>query len=287
MLSTTSAPDHHVEERLVVDPQQLGVGGPDDVGVAGLIVDEGDLADQFGTAEPCHRPPIDAHSDFAARDHPGGVCILVALADQSLSGGQLNRHTRSRQILEHVCRQPLEPRNLLQRLDRRLGNHRPRKFLVWSRTADHAQRLAAPFPNTQAVTDLASAVSSADVVSCATMATEPIIRGEWLRAGQHLDLIGAYRSDMREADDTALVRSRLFVDSRDTTLDHIGELSEPISRGVITRESVVADFYDITQGIFSRGSNDEITVFKNGGGAHLDLMAARYILDRWREAGRT
>ena len=91
---------------------------------------------------------------------------------------------------------------------------------------------------------------------------------------------------MREADDTALVRSRLFVDSRDTTLDHIGELSEPISRGVITRESVVADFYDITQGIFSRGSNDEITVFKNGGGAHLDLITARHILDRWRAAHR-
>ncbi len=161
------------------------------------------------------------------------------------------------------------------------------RFLVWNRSPDRAERLAASFPCTQAVADLGSAVSSADIISCATMVTDPLIRGEWLRPGQHLDLIGAYRSDMREADDTALVRSRLFVDSRDTTLDHIGELSEPISRGAITSESVVADFYDITRGVFSRGSNDEITLFKNGGGAHLDLMAARYILDRWREAGRT
>ena len=155
-------------------------------------------------------------------------------------------------------------------------------FSVWNRSPDRAAQLAASFPNTGAVGDLASAVAAADIISCATMSTEPIIRGEWLRPGQHVDLIGAYRSDMREADDTALVRSRIFVDSRETTIDHIGELSDPISRGVITRDLVIADFYDIQTGSFTRADDDEITLFKNGGGAHLDLMIARHILDTWR-----
>ncbi|HAW48926.1 MAG TPA: ornithine cyclodeaminase, partial [Roseovarius sp.] len=88
--------------------------------------------------------------------------------------------------------------------------------------------------------------------------------------GQHLDLIGAYRPDMREADDEALCRARLFVDSIDTTVGHIGEIEIPLSAGTISRDDIVADFYDPRA--FQRLSNDEITLFKNGGGAHLDLM---------------
>lgn len=155
-------------------------------------------------------------------------------------------------------------------------------FSVWNRSPDRAAQLAASFPNTEAVGDLASAVAAADIISCATMSTAPIIRGEWLRPGQHVDLIGAYRSDMREADDAALVRSRIFVDSRDTTIDHIGELTDPIGRSVIARDSVIADFYDIPTGSFTRADVGEITLFKNGGGAHLDLMIARHILDMWQ-----
>lgn len=156
------------------------------------------------------------------------------------------------------------------------------RFVVWNRTPSAATDLAERYPRTTVTRDLPGAVPRADVITCATMSTEPIIRGDWLQPGQHVDLIGAYRPDMREADDTALVRSRIFVDSRDTTVDHIGELSDPIARGVIDREAVIADFYDITSGTFARTSGDEITLFKNGGGAHLDLITARHILDRWR-----
>ena len=106
----------------------------------------------------------------------------------------------------------------------------------------------------------------------------PVIRGEWLRPGTHLDLIGAYRPDMREVDDGALLRAKIFVDSRSTTIDHIGELKDPIARGVLTPNQIVADFYDIATGKFRRDSADQITIAKNGGGAHLDLMTARYIL---------
>jgi ornithine cyclodeaminase/alanine dehydrogenase-like protein (mu-crystallin family) len=128
------------------------------------------------------------------------------------------------------------------------------------------------------VDDLARAVNAADIVTCATMTTTPIIRGEWLRPGQHLDLIGAYRPDMREADDEVLRRGRLFVDARHTTIGHIGEVMIPMEAGVIGEEDILADYYDLSSGAFARRSVDEITVFKNGGGAHLDLMCARYIL---------
>jgi ornithine cyclodeaminase len=84
------------------------------------------------------------------------------------------------------------------------------------------------------------------------MTTTPIIRGEWLRPGQHLDLIGAYRPDMREADDEVLRRGRLFVDARHTTIGHIGEVMIPMEAGVIGEEDILADYYDLPAGL-SRG----------------------------------
>lgn len=86
---------------------------------------------------------------------------------------------------------------------------------------------------------------------------------------------------MREADDTALTRARIFVDSFDTTVGHIGEIQIPLDAGVITRDDLIADYYDLAA--FQR-TEDDITLFKNGGGAHLDLMTGRYILDKWQAA---
>lgn len=158
------------------------------------------------------------------------------------------------------------------------------RFLIWNRSPLGAARLAAQFDRTDPAPDLEAAVGLADIVTCATMTTEPILKGAWLRPGQHVDLIGAYRPDMREADDTALRRSRVFVDSRETTVGHIGELKIPISDGVFFESDIVAEYYDLGTGAFARQSDDEITLFKNGGGAHLDLMVARYILDAVRDA---
>ena len=153
------------------------------------------------------------------------------------------------------------------------------RFILWNRTQANAERLAADLPGVTVANDLQGAMSEADIITSATMSTEPFIRGEWLRPGQHLDLIGAYRPDMREADDTALKRARIFVDSLDTTIGHIGEIEIPLQAGTITRSDIVADYYDLSS--FERRSDDEITLFKNGGGAHLDLMTSQYILDRW------
>ena len=152
------------------------------------------------------------------------------------------------------------------------------RFTVWSRTRATALALQADLPEVTVADDLQAAVATADIVCCATMSTAPVLHGAWLRPGQHIDLIGAYRPDMREADDAVLTRGRIFVDSRETTIGHIGELKTPIAEGVISEGDVIADFYDLAA--FQRAP-DDITVFKNGGGAHLDLMTSRYILQAW------
>jgi ornithine cyclodeaminase len=142
------------------------------------------------------------------------------------------------------------------------------RYTVWNRSSVAAENMAAAHLNMRATQDLAGAVAQSDIICTATMSKTPIVKGEWLRAGAHLDLIGAYRPDMREVDDKALQRAQIFVDSRATTLSHIGEL---------------ADYYDIHAGKFFRASDQDITIAKNGGGAHLDLMSATYILQAWRE----
>lgn len=152
------------------------------------------------------------------------------------------------------------------------------EFTVWSRSRDSAAAMGLPVAD-----DLETAVRAADVICTATMATAPLIKGEWLQPGQHLDLIGAYKPGMREVDDVAMARARIFVDARATTIHHIGELIDPLASGAITEDDIVADFYD-DPALFTRRSDAEITIAKNGGGAHLDLMTARYIQTVW--AGR-
>jgi len=155
------------------------------------------------------------------------------------------------------------------------------KFTVWNRSPAGAAQFQRDCPDVAVADDLETAVSAADIITCATMSTTPVIKGDWLRPGQHIDLIGAYRPDMREVDDSAIRRARLFVDSRETTIGHIGELKDPIAAGVITADDIIADHYQ--PDLMQRHTADEITLFKNGGGAHLDLMTSRYILDTWRQ----
>ena len=161
------------------------------------------------------------------------------------------------------------------------------RFQLWNRSRENALKLARRFGKAcsmEIVQDIEVAAGDADIVCCATMSRSPLIRGEWLKPGVHLDLIGAFTPDMREADDRAVQRGTIFVDCRATTIDHISELKIPIAERDIAREDVRADFYDLPAGAFRRRSDDEITLFKNGGGAHLDLMTASYIAKKWRRA---
>ncbi|WP_428603643.1 ornithine cyclodeaminase family protein [Sedimenticola sp.] len=157
-----------------------------------------------------------------------------------------------------------------------------KRIQIWNRTDDKAAALAdeltGPAIPVNAVSDLAGAVSEADIVSTATLSQEPILRGDWVTPGTHVDLIGAFRPDMREADDVLLLKSELFVDARETTLEHIGELCIPLQRGVIDASFVRGDLYDLCNGGPGRSSDQSITLYKNGGGAHLDLMTADYLL---------
>ena len=131
-------------------------------------------------------------------------------------------------------------------------------------------------------TDPAAAVPLADIVATATTSETPVLQGNWLTSGAHVDLVGAYTVSMREADDNTLQRGALYVDCSDTTVDHIGELVIPLASGVIQPDSVVGDLYDlIEQGTGDGGrirDPQQITIFKNGGGAHLDLMVARHLM---------
>lgn len=151
------------------------------------------------------------------------------------------------------------------------------RFTVWSRSHASAAAMGLAVAD-----DLPAAVRAADIICAATLSNDPLIRGEWLQPGQHLDLIGAYTPAMREVDDEAMSRARVFVDARATTIHHIGDLMAPIKSGAITEADVIADFYDLATGQFTRQSDDEITLAKNGGGAHLDLMTASYITAMWR-----
>ncbi len=156
---------------------------------------------------------------------------------------------------------------------------------IWARRAEQSTALAREFEgepfSVAAISDLATAVTEADIITSATMAREPVLRGAWIKPGTHVDLIGAYKTDMREADDALISSGSLFVDSRETTIDHIGELTTPIASGVIAAGAVMGDLYDLVHGKTSgRRSDNEITVYKNGGGAHLDLMIAHYISEK-------
>ncbi|NDW03988.1 ornithine cyclodeaminase family protein [Jiella pacifica] len=153
--------------------------------------------------------------------------------------------------------------------------------LVWNRTTARAEKLvtslAHPGVKVFVAVDLEAAAGEADIVSTATMASEPFLAGEWLKPGAHVDLIGAYTLQMREADDAVLTRGELFVDSRKTTIGHIGEIQNPLDRGVITEADIRGDFYDLVAGRAGRSGREAVTVCKNGGGAHLDLMVAGLI----------
>jgi len=154
------------------------------------------------------------------------------------------------------------------------------QVVIWNRTADKAHAVASAVRGTPAcvATDLEAAVRAADMVCCATSTRAPLVRGEWLVPGTHLDLIGGYTPDMRETDDDAVRRARMFVDSRWFTLEHVGDLTQPIASGAITRADILGDLFGLCSGrVPGRTDATQITLFKSGGGAHLDLMTAQYV----------
>ncbi|MEX2351193.1 MAG: ornithine cyclodeaminase family protein [Balneolaceae bacterium] len=159
-----------------------------------------------------------------------------------------------------------------------------RKIRIWEHTPGNGDKLIDRLPKLEAdvevISDLESAVKSSDIVSVATMSTEPLIFGEWLQEGQHLDMVGAYRTDMREGDDEALTRSSLFIDHHDAWHE-TGDLAIPVQKGVITENDASATLFELCRGAKEgRKSDREITYFKSTGHALEDLTAALFVYNK-------
>lgn len=157
------------------------------------------------------------------------------------------------------------------------------KVLIWGRRPEAACELAsalAPSPmEINAVTDLEAASSQADIISCATLATDPLLLGAWLRPGQHVDLVGAFTPDMHEADGEAVQRARIFVDTFEGALAESGELISAMGTGLISRQDIVADLQMlVSRDNIGRQSDDDLTLFKSVGTALEDLAAAELVL---------
>ncbi len=163
-----------------------------------------------------------------------------------------------------------------------------RDVAVWGRTPAQAERLATELAATlptaigrpvavRAVADRKAAVAGADIVSCATLSRAPLVEGAWLREGQHLDLVGAYTPEMRESDDTAARRARVYVDTRAGAIKEAGDIVQPLASGAIGEGDIAADLFDLARGQRAGrlpGDTATITLFKSVGAALEDLAAA-------------
>jgi ornithine cyclodeaminase len=157
--------------------------------------------------------------------------------------------------------------------------------VIWNHRREGAERLVAGLArdglSITIAENLEAATRDADIISCATLSPSPLIKGEWLGAGQHVDLVGAFNLQMREADDEALKRARVFVDT-EAALHEGGDVAIALASGVIDRAHVVADLTALCTGAPGRRRSDEITLFKSIGSAVEDLAAAMLV---WKRGG--
>ncbi|HEY6719432.1 MAG TPA: ornithine cyclodeaminase family protein [Reyranella sp.] len=159
---------------------------------------------------------------------------------------------------------------------------------IWGRRPERAQDLARELADSlpralgrpiaiRAISDRKQAVAAADIVSCATLSRTPLVEGDWLGPGQHLDLVGAYTPQMRESDDRAVERARVYVDTRAGALKEGGDVALSLANGTIDEDDVIADLFELARGLQTGrlpGDATSITLFKSIGAALEDLAAA-------------
>lgn len=161
---------------------------------------------------------------------------------------------------------------------------------TWNRTPDRASALARRLrengTDAEAVTDLAAAHSWADIIIAATMADKPLVRGALVKPGTHINLVGSFTPDMREADDDLLRRSKIYVDDFGC-IDRSGEFIGPLTTGVIDRQAILGDLFDLCGADMPPAISPEaVTLFKNGGAGQLDLFVAKHLGERLANADR-
>lgn len=159
------------------------------------------------------------------------------------------------------------------------------EVVIWNRSPERADAVIAALAQegvtAKSTGDLAGAVAWADIVSTATLTSEPLIRGAWLRPGTHVDCVGAFKPTMRETDDEVARRARIFVDTRAGAFAEAGDILQPLQAGVIRREAVLGDLFDLCRGtVAGRGAAEEITLFKSVGASIEDLAAAVAVYER-------
>ncbi|MDQ6530237.1 ornithine cyclodeaminase family protein [Flavobacterium sp. LHD-85] len=161
-----------------------------------------------------------------------------------------------------------------------------KEVYVWGRTIEKAQLVCDAFKNSslicKPVSTIEEVISQVDIISAATLSPVPLVFGKWLKAGQHLDLVGAYKKDMREADDEAVLKSSLFLDTYQGGLKESGDILIPLTNGIITKETIKADLFELCSNVkLGRTSETEITYFKSVGHALEDLVAAGYFYEKY------
>jgi len=153
-----------------------------------------------------------------------------------------------------------------------------REIRIWNRTGANAEKVAealrADGLNAAAISDLDAALGWADIVSCATISTEPLVKGERLKPGAHVDLVGGFTPSMREADDDTIRRARVHVDTRAGATKEAGDIVQPLASGVLAQNAILADLFELARGDKpGRQSQEDITLFKSVGAALEDLAA--------------
>jgi len=155
-----------------------------------------------------------------------------------------------------------------------------KRVLVWSRNARHAAELAGSYtgPEMIVATDAESAVREADVICAVTASREPVLKGEWLKPGAHVNAVGASIPTARELDTQAVKRARVYVDRRESALSEAGDLLIPMKEGAIGADHIIAEIGELLIGSASgRGSDTDVTVFKSLGLAIEDLACAHFL----------
>jgi len=163
-----------------------------------------------------------------------------------------------------------------------------REVYIWGRRPDAAGQLAESLVDVEfsvcVVENLESAAREADIISCATLATEPLIVGEWLSAGQHIDLVGAFKPDMCEVDEAAIVRADVYVDTRVGAFAEAGEIVQAMRSGALSKADIKGELAELAEGSVSgRGNDDVITLFKSVGSALEDLAAAELVMRNFQQ----
>lgn len=152
-------------------------------------------------------------------------------------------------------------------------------FHVWGRNASAASKTVQDAQalglDARVADDLKDSARAADIISCATLSSEPLIKGEWLKPGAHLDLVGAFKPTMRESDDEAVQRAHVFVDTFEGALKEGGDIVQPLEAGLIDRQHIRAELADLVSGRhIGREKDSDITLFKSVGAALEDLAGA-------------